>query len=197
LVLLDTLTMLQSVVVSDAVTVSGMLDDLVPQVLALPPSPHKVDALTPLAIVAMMIGEINRSRSLAATAVDLLEQVGRTWGEGTVRLIHAHTTSLLGSLDEAAELVELATESSGSTIDVETRLPLSGLQAWVNAVRGVPDFIDLDAQTDRQTSLAWQPYAADMIVNAECERARAALTHVCSLLKGSLVATSIVVGLDS
>lgn len=174
LVLLDTLTMLQSVVVSDAVTVSGMLDDLVPQVLALPPSPHKVDALTPLAIVAMMIGEINRSRSLAATAVDLLEQVGRTWGEGTVRLIHAHTTSLLGSLDEAAELVELATESSGSTIDVETRLPLSGLQAWVNAVRGVPDFIDLDAQTDRQTSLAWQPYAADMIVNAECERARAA-----------------------
>ena len=105
LVLLDTLTMLQSVVVSDAVTVSGMLDDLVPQVLALPPSPHKVDALTPLAIVAMMIGEINRSRSLAATAVDLLEQVGRTWGEGTVRLIHAHTTSLLGSLDEAAELV--------------------------------------------------------------------------------------------
>lgn len=174
LVLLDTLTMLQSVVVSDAVTVSGMLDDLVPQVLALPPSPHKVDALTPLAIVAMMIGEINRSRSLAATAVDLLEQVGRTWGEGTVRLIHAHTTSLLGSLDEAAELVELATESSGSTLDVETRLPLSGLQAWVNAVRGVPDFIDLDAQTDRQTSLAWQPYAADMIVNAECERARAA-----------------------
>ncbi|MEL7583954.1 response regulator transcription factor, partial [Brevibacterium casei] len=174
LVLLDTLTMLQSVVVSDAVTVSGMLDDLVPQVLALPPSPHKVDALTPLAIVAMMIGEINRSRSLAETAVDLLEQVGRTWGEGTVRLIHAHTTSLLGSLDEAAELVELATESSGSTIDVETRLPLSGLQAWVNAVRGVPDFIDLDAQTDRQTSLAWQPYAADMIVNAECERARAA-----------------------
>lgn len=174
LVLLDTLTMLQSVVVSDAVTVSGMLDDLVPQVLALPPSPHKVDALTPLAIVAMMIGEINRSRSLAATAVDLLEQVGRTWGEGTVRLIHAHTTSLLGSLDEAADLVELATESSGSTIDVETRLPLSGLQAWVNAVRGVPDFIDLDAQTDRQTCLAWQPYAADMIVNAECERARAA-----------------------
>ncbi|MDH5149797.1 LuxR C-terminal-related transcriptional regulator [Brevibacterium casei] len=174
LVLLDTLTMLQSVVVSDAVTVSGMLDDLVPQVLALPPSPHKVDALTPLAIVAMMIGEINRSRSLAETAVDLLEQVGRTWGEGTVRLIHAHTTSLLGSLDEAAELVELVTESSGSTIDVETRLPLSGLQAWVNAVRGVPDFIDLDAQTDRQTSLAWQPYAADMIVNAECERARAA-----------------------
>lgn len=170
---LETYRLLQVVLEADAATVSAKLDELVPRVLDLEPSSHKVDALTPLAVVAMTIGEITRARRLAGIGVDLLETVIKPWAAGTVRLLHAHATSLTGSLDEATELVVAATESSGSTIDVETRLPLSGLQAWLNAARGVPDFIDLEAQTHRQTAMSWQPYAADMVITASCERARA------------------------
>lgn len=170
---LETYRLLQLVLEADRATVIAELDALVPRVLALEPSSFKVDALTPLAVVAMTIGEVGRARTLAGIGVGLLESVVKPWGAGTVRLLHAHATSLTGSLDEAAELVLSATESSGSTIDVETRLPLSGLHAWLNAARGVPDFIDLEAQTDRQTSMQWQPYAADMVITASCERARA------------------------
>lgn len=170
---LEAFRMLQLVLELDAATISGRLDEFEPRVLGLEPSSYKIDALTPLAVVAMTIGEIERARRLSGVGVDLLETVRKPWAAGTMRLIHAHAFSLTGSLDEAAELVVAATESSGSTIDVETRLPLSGLQAWLNAARGVPDFIDLEAQTHRQTAMSWQPYAADMVITASCERARA------------------------
>ena len=67
---LETYRLLQLVLEADRATVIAELDALVPRVLALEPSSFKVDALTPLAVVAMTIGEVGRARTLAGSASD-------------------------------------------------------------------------------------------------------------------------------
>lgn len=145
---------------------------LVARVEALPPSSYKVDALVPLAAIAVAIGEIELAHRLAAEGARLLYSVEKPWAGGTIRVILAHCLSLTGTLPQAMELVQVADAHIADAVDFESRLVLLGLHAWLAEATGADGVIDLDSPACQLEGLSWEPYTADMLVLAQAERAR-------------------------
>lgn len=156
----------------DSESSASRITDLVARVDALPPSSYKVDALVPLAAIAVAIGEIELAHRLAADGVRLLLSVEKPWAGGTIRVILAHCLSLTGSLPQAMELVQVADAHIANAVDFESRLVLTGLHAWLAEATGADGIFDLDAPACQLEGLPWEPYMADMLVLAQAEHAR-------------------------
>lgn len=156
----------------DSKSSASRITDLVARVEALPPSSYKVDALVPLAAIAVAIGEIELAHRLAAEGVRLLYSVDKPWAGGTIRVILSHCLSLTGTLHHAMELVQVADTHIADAVDFESRLVLIGLHAWLSEATGADGIVDLDSPACQLESLPWEPYTADMLVLAQAERAR-------------------------
>lgn len=155
--------------------VLAVLPGLVDRALALPDDVLKIDALVPLAGAAVAVGDVALGHSLARTGVRILDTASTPpWAAGSIRAIHAHTLALMGRLRESEDLIEQSRELSYDVLDVETRFTFAAMHSWVRTMAGSPDASGPLQEAQRLEELPWEAYATDILVMAECERARVA-----------------------
>ena len=149
--------------------VAKQIPDLVKSVRQRPPSPHKIDALVPLAAAAVAIGDVDLANDLASEATELLGRVDPPWASGNARVIYAHTLILQGRLSEASRVLTENEELSFDAPDLETRLTSAALRAWLAAVTGDGNGRSHLEKTARLRELDWVAYGFDLAIMAECE----------------------------
>lgn len=151
--------------------ISARLPGLVDRAMTLRPTPYKVDVLVALAGATMSLGRVPQAYALASEGFALLEGNPRPWSAGGIRIIYAHTLALRGRLNEALQLVKQFEQQAYEFLDVEVRLTLSALHAWLAALTGTEDPAPYQLGAQRLYNLHWEAYGIDLVLFAEVEAA--------------------------
>lgn len=157
--------------------IAELLPRLIDRAMALRPSEHKIDILVALAGSAMTLGRVTQAHELAAHGYDLLEGRPRPWSAGGIRIIYAHTLALRGRLNEALQLVKQFEQQAFEFLDVEVRLTMSALHAWLATLTGAEDPRPYQLGAQRLYNLHWEAYSIDLVLIAEVEAAFLAGQH--------------------
>lgn len=137
-----------------------------------PASSHKADAIAPVAGALVALGKVRTAHQLMSETVRMLPTVEKPWAIGTVWTIHLHTLVLLGRFSEARMVASQLRELTDDFLDVEHRLTLAALRAWLAAVTQTEDPEPYLAESQRLGDVDWEHYGVDFRVMAECEIAR-------------------------
>lgn len=173
ILLLDCFELVQWHLNGETTRVAEALPELLDRTAQLPSIPIKVDCLVPLAGAAMATGDVILAHDIASQAVDLLDHVsGQPWGAATPRIILAHTQVLLGTYQQAVNVLDTLEEVSHDSLELEARLTAAGLRATIAAITEADDALQYVAHARRTMDFTWEHYGRDLFVMAKLEIAR-------------------------
>lgn len=172
LVVLDCYLMVQDQFSQKYDEVTAALPQLTAMTDALPDGPLKVDALIAIAGAELAVGNLLEGRAQAQRSVEMLERVSEPWAASTARLVLADCYLLQGEYRQAEELMQLTTEVTYSSLDVETRSSWAALQVILESVTGAEDPGAHLELAQRQQEIPWEGYNPELAVLAACELAR-------------------------
>ena|GEM_PF-327021 len=172
LVVLDCYLMVQDQFIGRFDALRETLPQLTRQIDELPDTPLKVDALVAVAGAELAVGALAQARIQAQRSVEMLERVSEPWAASTARVILADCYLLQGEYAEATELLQLTTEVTYSSLDVETRSSWAAIQVMLEAITGAEDPGAHLERAQRQQEIPWEGYSPDLAVLAACELAR-------------------------